>query len=589
MVFFIAFRNLFRQKQRNFLLGLAIAVGTAFLLTASAFSKGISHTLFERVVVLVVGHVNVAVAERGRPMMQVLRGGKPLVEKVAAVPHVRKVEESLGIFCRAIGNGRSDNLIMVAIDLEQEFNAQEQEMMQDNFPMLEGEISSLRSSAMDYPIIISKPKADYLRVGMGDVVRVRFQDINGAWQAARLEVAGIFQPSNIFMEAPVFLELSRLRELLGYGPLDIPQLYLTVEDPVRNAVKVADSIYSLLQPDLALVEVNLQRENENLMTAAVLGGFRSDSLSLQHLLSGRDKLPEQAESDGNLQAWSRRGIMIPYALGRAMNWKVGDTLILQHPLRVGKEQARLRLLIAGFWEPLPGMPKDLMLMHEVLFYDHYLLNLPPLPSPELLAQVAHNQAAPLATQWNLMPRSRSSDELRRSVRELSQGKYKGSAIDVRTMYESASDILKLENALQIITLSAVLVLFLIILVGVVNTLRMTIRERTREIGTMRAIGMQSRQVLQVFMWETFLLALGATLMGVLLAHGAMALLGSITFVTVGNPLGVILVRGQVQFAPTVQDTLFYIALIVIMALLTAFAPARRAAALQPTEALRHHD
>ena len=48
------------------------------------------------------------------------------------------------------------------------------------------------------------------------------------------------------------------------------------------------------------------------------------------------------------------------------------------------------------------------------------------------------------------------------------------------MYEGASDILKLEGVLNSITFIAVLLLFFIILVGVINTLRMTIKERTRK-------------------------------------------------------------------------------------------------------------
>ena len=67
----------------------------------------------------------------------------------------------------------------------------------------------------------------------------------------------------------------------------------------------------------------------------------------------------------------------------------------------------------------------------------------------------------------------------------------------------ASEVLKLEQVLNLITIIAVLILFFIILIGVVNTLRMTIRERTREIGTIRAIGMQKKDVRNVFILESF--------------------------------------------------------------------------------------
>ena len=86
-------------------------------------------------------------------------------------------------------------------------------------------------------------------------------------------------------------------------------------------------------------------------------------------------------------------------------------------------------------------------------------------------------------------------------------------VDVESMYEMASDVLKLEGALNLITFGAVLVLFFIILIGVINTLRMTIRERTREIGTVRAIGMQKKDVRNSFILETMFLGLFSAIAG----------------------------------------------------------------------------
>ena len=43
------------------------------------------------------------------------------------------------------------------------------------------------------------------------------------------------------------------------------------------------------------------------------------------------------------------------------------------------------------------------------------------------------------------------------------------------------------------------------MIGILNTLAIAIRERTREIGTLRAIGMQRRKVLWLFVLETALL------------------------------------------------------------------------------------
>ena len=110
----------------------------------------------------------------------------------------------------------------------------------------------------------------------------------------------------------------------------------------------------------------------------------------------------------------------------------------------------------------------------------------------------------LSPEWTLLDRTYTTDDYVKKYRDIGRETLKGTFVDVSTMYETASDILKLEGVLKLVTLSAVLVLFFIILLGVVNTLRMTIRERTREIGTVRAIGMQKNDVRDMFILETFL-------------------------------------------------------------------------------------
>jgi ABC-type lipoprotein release transport system permease subunit len=172
--------------------------------------------------------------------------------------------------------------------------------------------------------------------------------------------------------------------------------------------------------------------------------------------------------------------------------------------------------------------------------------------------------------------------------ELRKTNFYGPAIDVRTMYESASQVLELEGALNLITLIAVLILFLIILTGVVNTLRMTIRERTREIGTMRAIGVRVADVRNIFLIETFQLAFFSAVTGVVLAFIVMAVLSSFTIET-QSVLGIFLSKKKLYFLPQAGDILRNIGMILLVSTATAYFPSRRAAKLDPAEALRHFE
>jgi len=119
--------------------------------------------------------------------------------------------------------------------------------------------------------------------------------------------------------------------------------------------------------------------------------------------------------------------------------------------------------------------------------------------------------------------------------------------------------------------------------------RMTIRERTREIGTVRAIGMRAEDVRDTFLLETFFLTLFSSAAGTALGFLAMRLISLPVFHPQDNPLGMLLVDGRVYFLTTFWGVAGSALLILVISLATAWFPARRAAAMSPAQALRHYD
>jgi ABC-type antimicrobial peptide transport system permease subunit len=136
---------------------------------------------------------------------------------------------------------------------------------------------------------------------------------------------------------------------------------------------------------------------------------------------------------------------------------------------------------------------------------------------------------------------------------------------------------------------AVLVLFFVILIGVVNTMRMSIRERTREIGTNRAIGMQRGDVRSVFVLEIVFLAILSCVVGILLAWGLASVLGLITFDLKDNPFSMFFVQKHLYFVPKAFTIVANFITIVLVAFLIAFFTARRAAKMRVADALRHYE
>src|SRR5258708_7930786 len=112
-------------------------------------------------------------------------------------------------------------------------------------------------------------------------------------------------------------------------------------------------------------------------------------------------------------------------------------------------------------------------------------------------------------------------------------------------------------------------------IGVINIMLVAVSERTREIGLRKALGATNRSILFHFFLEGLLLTLGSGVIGMGLAGGLMAMMGT--------------VQGPGGFDPPKLVPMSAVLAISSLTLAGVFAglyPARKAAMLQPVEALR---
>jgi putative ABC transport system permease protein len=117
---------------------------------------------------------------------------------------------------------------------------------------------------------------------------------------------------------------------------------------------------------------------------------------------------------------------------------------------------------------------------------------------------------------------------------------------------------------------------LIALFGIVNTLGLSIYERTRELGLLRAVGMDRRSVKRMIRWEAVIIAILGGMLGIL----------------VGIGFGVALQRaleseGVTVLAIPAPQLLVYLVLAGLAGVLAAIFPARRAAKLNVLEAIAY--
>lgn len=91
----------------------------------------------------------------------------------------------------------------------------------------------------------------------------------------------------------------------------------------------------------------------------------------------------------------------------------------------------------------------------------------------------------------------------------------GQKLDLTTWRDEVSFLVWILTALDSISFTLVSILLAIIAIGILNTMLMAVRERTQEIGTVRAIGMSKRQVLALILVEALFLGAAATTLGAL--------------------------------------------------------------------------
>jgi putative ABC transport system permease protein len=159
----------------------------------------------------------------------------------------------------------------------------------------------------------------------------------------------------------------------------------------------------------------------------------------------------------------------------------------------------------------------------------------------------------------------------------------GKDYEVQT-WEQLRPGLRDARLIQRAILGAMSLIFLIIaLFGVANTLLMTVLERTREIGTLLAVGMTRSQVARLFVLEALLQAVIGAFAGLGVA------LVLITLAQNGGGLTVSMGAGQGYFRmmPTLLPAVPFIAVgaACIGSMLAALSPALRAGRMRPVEAL----
>jgi putative ABC transport system permease protein len=150
------------------------------------------------------------------------------------------------------------------------------------------------------------------------------------------------------------------------------------------------------------------------------------------------------------------------------------------------------------------------------------------------------------------------------------------------------------NMIQLFLLAIASISLLVAGVGIMNIMTVSVMERTREIGILKAIGAKSRTVLAMFLTETLLIGLIGGLIGIAagygLSHGLAYALGIFLQPSQGRTgIGQNPDAESLTITPIFSPiwTIIAFAFAIIVCVIFGLYPARKAAKLDPVKALRY--
>ena len=161
----------------------------------------------------------------------------------------------------------------------------------------------------------------------------------------------------------------------------------------------------------------------------------------------------------------------------------------------------------------------------------------------------------------------------------------GQKIDLTVWSDEISFVLWITKALDLVSFFVVAVLAIIIIGGIVNAMWMSLRERTKEIGTMRAIGAQKSFIVKMFLYESMMLGIISAFFGVIFGSGLILLINSLKLPITIDGVRLFLMSNTLKFNVHPELMLTTIVVFGFITGIAALYPAIKASKMRPVDAL----
>lgn len=337
-----------------------------------------------------------------------------------------------------------------------------------------------------------------------------------------------------------------------------PQAYmLTPEEMGKiSTLTKADSHVLLTTPQLHVAGLVSNSRISNIFLAK--GVIPADYLTITGLMTGLRAL--QGESLGGDKV---NGAVMAGDLAKQLDLGPASDAVIMATTLEGQMNA-LDITINGIYDTGSDATNDKYLL---LFYAH---------AQSLYDTDRADRMIVLLDDWRYTEKARRLFEQQLVVA--------GLPCEIKSWDELSLFYAKVKGMFDMIFMFIFLIVLIIVVMSTVNTMGMAVMERTREIGTLRVLGLKRRGISVLFAMEGAMLGLLGSLFGVGLnvAVWAVIRLAGLSYIPPGVSMPVPLV---VNLLPSTM--LVLAVFLTFLSMVAAILPARRAARMGMVDALGH--
>lgn len=397
-----------------------------------------------------------------------------------------------------------------------------------------------------------------------------------ALATGHVNIAGFFKISQS-SAAPMVTHFKPLQEL---AKKHVPEARF-IYDRVKSYGKVISDTGSVMIPVWGI-----QMENEKEIIGHLPMAKKSE------YIENYKTAPGEPESEGNLLELSNRGTLAIFAShAKKLGVKVGDPVTLSMPTYRNMNNTK-DVRVVAILADMGIMSAFAAFMHHEDTRDLYQQPagstgqiMIALKDPTQTPVVEERLRKLIAEHGQILMDKEAQPYWMKFDRVVGES-WTGQRIDVTTWQDETAYVKWVMDLLNALTFVATGVLMIIVVLGLVNTLWMSIRERTTEVGTLRAIGLQRRQVLTMFLLESLILSFGAIGTGVL-AGSILAALVNAAHVPISESFQLFLMSNVLTLTVRAQDLIFTFVVLSFFLAAGSLIPAYRASRMKPITALGH--